>query len=206
MIWVGLTLAALAGLLLAERAESGTWVRRLKPLASIGFLGWALHNGAFASSYGRSIFAGLVLSWFGDVFLMSKRSSWFLAGLVAFLAAHLAYIVAFAGLEPSWTRVAIAAAALGIIAWRVRRWLRPNLPESMKRPVDGYILVITTMVATAYGAWSSGASSVMLLGAVAFYLSDLSVARERFVAPAFINRLWGLPMYYVAQLLLGSTC
>ncbi len=206
MIWVGLTLAALAGLLLAERAESGTWVRRLKPLASIGFLGWALHNGAFESSYGRSIFAGLVLSWFGDVFLMSKRSSWFLAGLVAFLAAHLAYIVAFAGLEPSWTRVAIAAAALGIIAWRVRRWLRPNLPESMKRPVDGYILVITTMVATAYGAWSSGASSVMLLGAVAFYLSDLSVARERFVAPAFINRLWGLPMYYVAQLLLGSTC
>lgn len=206
MIWVGLTLAALAGLLLAERAESGTWIRRLKPLASIGFLGWAMHNGAFESSYGRAIFAGLVLSWFGDVFLMSKRASWFLAGLVAFLAAHVAYIVAFAGLEPTWTRVAIGAAALGIIAWRVRRWLRPNLPEGMKRPVDGYILVITTMVATAYGAWSSGGSTVMLLGAVAFYLSDLSVARDRFVASAFINRLWGLPMYYVAQLLLGSTC
>lgn len=206
MIWLGLTLSALAGLLLAERAESEVWIRRLKPLASVGFLGWAMHNGAFESSYGRAVFAGLVLSWFGDVFLMGRRSSWFLAGLVAFLAAHVAYIVAFAGLSPAWTRVAIGAVALGMIAWRVRRWLRPNLPEAMKRPVDGYILVITTMVATAYGAWSSGASTVMLLGAVAFYLSDLAVARERFVASGFINRLWGLPMYYLAQLLLGSTC
>jgi uncharacterized membrane protein YhhN len=206
MIWLGLTVAALTGLLFAERSESRTWIRRLKPLASVGFLGWAVHNGAFESAYGRAIFAGLVLSWFGDVFLMSKRSAWFLAGLVAFLAAHVAYIVAFAGLNPTWGRVAVGGVVLGAVAWRVRRWLRPNLPEGMKRPVDGYVVVITTMVAMAYGAWSSGASTVMLLGAIAFYLSDLSVARERFVASGFINRLWGLPMYYLAQLLLGSTC
>ncbi|MCR9161146.1 MAG: lysoplasmalogenase [Nannocystaceae bacterium] len=206
MIWLGLTLAALAALLLAERADSAPWIRRLKPLASAGFLGWALHNGALGSPYGTAIFAGLVLSWFGDVFLMSKRPSWFLAGLVAFLAAHVAYIVAFVGLDPTWSRVAVASVGLTVVAWRVRRWLRPTLPEGMKRPVDGYILVITAMVATAYGAWSAGASAVMLLGAVAFYLSDLSVARERFVASGFINRAWGLPMYYVAQLLLGSTC
>ncbi|MBV1860815.1 MAG: lysoplasmalogenase [Nannocystaceae bacterium] len=206
MIWLGLTLTALAGLLWAERLDSQLWIRRLKPLASVGFLGWALHNGALQTAYGQAIVAGLVLSWFGDVFLLSKRTSWFLAGLIAFLGAHIAYIVAFVGLGPAWTTTAMTAAGLTIIAWAVRRWLRPSLPEDMKRPVDVYIVVITMMVATAFAAWRVGAPTTMLAGAIAFYLSDLSVARDRFVSSSFTNRLWGLPMYYVAQLLLGSTC
>jgi uncharacterized membrane protein YhhN len=45
----------------------------------------------------------------------------------------------------------------------------------------------------------------ILIGALAFFLSDLSVARNRFVAPGFVNRLWGLPLYYAAQLLLASS-
>ena len=40
-----------------------------------------------------------------------------------------------------------------------------------------------------------------MTAAVAFYLSDVSVARDRFVAPGFGNRIWGLPLYYAAQLL-----
>ncbi len=206
MIWLALTLLALVGLLFAERAGSSAWIRRIKPLTSVGFLGWALHHGALESDYGRAIFAGLVLSWFGDVFLISKRSGWFLAGLVAFLAAHIAYVVAFIGLAPQWSTVAVASVGLGVAAWGVRGWLRPTLPEPMKRPVDAYILVISAMVATAFGAWRAGASTTMLVGAIAFYLSDLTVARERFVTSTFANRLWGLPLYYGAQLLLGSTC
>lgn len=206
MIWAGITLFALVGLLRAERAESQRGIRVFKPVASIGFLGFALHGGALESAYGRAIFAGLVLSWFGDVFLMSKRSGWFLAGLVAFLAAHVAYVVAFVGRGPDWGTVALAGLGLTVVAWQVRRWLRPSLPEDMKRPVDGYVAVITVMVATAFGAWRADGSNILLLGAVAFYLSDLSVARDRFVAPGFTNRLWGLPLYYGAQLLLGSTC
>lgn len=206
MIWLGLTLAALAGVLWAEREGAATWVPRFKPVASIGFLGWALHHGALDTPYGHAILAGLVLSWFGDVFLLSKRATWFLAGLVAFLGAHVAYIIAFVGLGATWTTTAMAAAGLTVVAWAVRRWLRPSLPANMKRPVDAYIVVITTMVATAFAAWHVGAPRTMLAGAIAFYLSDLSVARDRFVSSSFTNRLWGLPMYYVAQLLLGSTC
>ncbi len=206
MIWILLTLVALAGLLLAERAGAAPWVRRLKPVASIGFLGYALHNGALQTPYGLAIFAGLVASWFGDVFLLSKRSAWFLSGLVAFLGGHVAYIIAFATTTPSWGAVGWAMLGLTAVAWVVRRWLRPNLPEGMKTPVDVYILVITTMLAVAFGAWRSGAPTAALLGAITFYLSDLSVARQRFVGPDFGNRLWGLPMYYVGQLLLAASC
>lgn len=206
MIWLGLTIVALLGLLWAERAASQPWTRRFKPLASLGFLAWALHNDALATPYGRTIVVGLVLSWFGDVFLLSQRKGWFLAGLVAFLGAHVAYIVAFVGRGLAWGTVAAAAVALALVAWRVRRWLRPHLPADMVRPVDGYIMVITLMVATAFGAHSAGAPAALLAGAVAFYLSDLSVARDRFIHEDFTNRAWGLPLYYAAQLLLGSTC
>jgi hypothetical protein len=40
---------------------------------------------------------------------------------------------------------------------------------------------------------------------VSFYLSDLSVARDRFVVTEFNNKLWGWPLYFGAQLVLAAT-
>jgi len=34
-------------------------------------------------------------------------------------------------------------------------------------------------------------------------VSDLSVARDRFVSRSFSNRAWGLPLYYAAQIVFG---
>ena len=66
-----------------------------------------------------------------------------------------------------------------------------------------YVVAILLMCATAaaYGA-ASGRWQV-LLGAVVFAASDISVARERFVAKSFRNKAWGLPAYFVAQLILA---
>jgi hypothetical protein len=44
---------------------------------------------------------------------------------------------------------------------------------------------------------------LVFTGAVCFYLSDLFVARDRFLKSEFANRLIGLPMYYVGQFLLA---
>jgi hypothetical protein len=43
------------------------------------------------------------------------------------------------------------------------------------------------------------------VGAVAFAVSDLSVARERFVHKSFTNLVWGLPLYYAAQQTLAAS-
>jgi uncharacterized membrane protein YhhN len=54
-------------------------------------------------------------------------------------------------------------------------------------------------------AFRAGVASFGLghaLYAVAF---ALSVARDRFVVPGFVNRAWGLPLYYAAQLVLAAT-
>ena len=74
----------------------------------------------------------------------------------------------------------------------------------MRLPVVAYVIVITAMVAAAVGTALRTEAWLLLVGAAAFYLSDLSVARDRFVASGFGNRLWGLPLYFFAQMLLAS--
>lgn len=204
-MWVGLTVVALVVLLYAEAMEHGSWMRVAKPLASLGFIGHALSHGAMDSGYGQWVALALVLSMIGDVCLLSKRPQMFLGGLVAFALAHVGYVAAFVGRGPSWLVVFAALGGLSFAALKVYRWLSPHVQDDMRRPVQAYTIIITLMVATALGATLAGAGTAITLGAVMFYLSDLSVARDRFVHPGFVNRLWGLPLYYTAQLVLAGT-
>lgn len=203
--WIALTCAALAGLLAAEWRGSQRGIYFCKPLASSGFLAAAVASGALGSVYGRVILAGLLLSWLGDFFLISDQSSSFLAGLGSFLLAHLAYGAAFAwrGQALPWTAAALAL--LTVVAWRISRWLRPHLPGSLRIPVHIYMAVITGMLTLAAGTVAAGSPWIIVAGAFAFYLSDLSVARDRFVYPSVVNKLWGLPLYYAAQLCLAAS-
>ena len=200
------TLVALGALLVAEWRgwRAGVWVA--KPLASTGFLALALAAGATGSGWGRVLLAGLALAWLGDVLLVPKGArGTFLAGLGSFLIAHLAYAVAFAlrGLDPE----ACVVAALGLAgpAWVAARWLWPHVPRRMRAPVGAYVVVITAMLVLALGARGFPGQVVIALGASAFFVSDLAVARERFVAPGFGNKLWGLPLYYGGQLALAAS-
>lgn len=174
-----------------------------KPSASVGFLLLALGAGAFDSSYGRWILAGLVLSLVGDVFLMFSDRTWFLLGLVSFLLAHLAYVGAFVvvGISVTWSVVGAVGALFA--AWLVLRWLSPHVNDDMREPVLAYVVVISVMASLALGTLGAGHSALIVAGAVLFYLSDLFVARDRFVVGTFANRLVGLPLYYGGQALLA---
>lgn len=201
-----LTVAATIALLAAERAgwQPGVWVA--KPLAAAGFVAAAWSQGALASPYGTWILVGLVLSAAGDVLLIPKESPRaFLAGLGAFLLGHLAYTIAFAvrGLDPTTVAVALAAVlALSLVALR---WLLPHVGAAMRRPVLAYGAVISVMLVCAAGTVGHAGLPAIFVGALAFYASDLAVARQRFVAKSFTNKAWGLPLYFGAQLVLAWT-
>jgi len=199
------TLAALALLLVGEIRAHEPTQRVAKPIASTGFVATAIAAGALDSGYGQAVLAALVLSWIGDVCLLSRGKPWFLAGLGAFLLGHLAFAIAFwlHGVAGAW--LLPTAFLLAIPALLVRRWLMPFVPRDMRRPVDAYVVVITLMVVLAISATASGGTFRIAVGAIAFYLSDLAVARDRFVRNELGNRLWGLPLYYVAQLILASS-
>eukprot|EP00887_Chlorella_sp_A99_P003146 scaffold9.g3146.t1 len=203
------TAAAVVALLAAEACGSraGRWAT--KPLASFGFLAAALAAGAARSAYGRCVLAAQALGWAGDVLLMFQSERAFLAGLLAFLAGHAAYIAAIFELGMDWQSAATGGAVVAPLALAIAAWLRPAVRGVMRGAVAAYIAVISAMVAAAAGAAprceGRAAGALLLGGAAAFMASDLCVARERFVRRALANRLVGLPLYYAAQLALAAS-
>jgi len=192
--WIAVAVGAvgLAGLLRAEALDRPR--AAFKVAASAGFIALALALRP-DTPFERWILAGLCLSAAGDVLLLSAARRGFLAGLVAFLLAHLAYAAAFwpAASPSPWTAAAIAAAtALAL------RWLWPRL-GSMRLPVAAYCAVIGLMLWLALGV---GRPEIRL-GGLLFWLSDLAVARHRFVRAEPLNRLVGLPLYYAGQYLIA---
>jgi uncharacterized membrane protein YhhN len=163
--------------------------------ASAAFVALALALGV-EGPFERGLLAGLLLSAVGDALLLSSRRTAFLAGLVAFLLAHVAYAVSFAGVaRPTpWVGLLVAAATGAVV-----RVLWPSL-GGMRAPVAAYGAAIGAMLWLALGV----ADAEVRIGALLFYASDLLVARDRFVRPALENRLVGLPLYYAAQLLFAS--
>lgn len=199
------TLVCLAALLVAERFESrtGRWIA--KPLASAGFIATALAAGASDSRYGATVLAALVLGMLGDVLLIPAASAAFLAGLASFLLGHLAFALAFVVRGVEVPLVLGASALAAVPAALVWRWLSPHVPAKMRMPVLAYVGVISVMVATAIGTLGSTGGARIVLGAVMFFVSDLAVARQRFVERTFWNKAWGLPLYYGGQLVLATS-
>jgi uncharacterized membrane protein YhhN len=204
-VFGALTLIAVAALLAAEfrGVRAGVWVA--KPLASSGFVAASLAAGAPASAYGRNVLGALLLCWLGDVLLIPRARNAFLAGLVSFLLGHLAFAVAFArrGLAPGVFALALAAALAAGFAFL--RYAEPHVPAPFRAPVRLYVAALSLMLACAAGTVAKAGAPAILGGALLFWLSDLAVARDRFIAPGPWNRLWGLPLYYGAQLAFAST-
>jgi uncharacterized membrane protein YhhN len=197
---------AVAGLLWAERrgSRAGLWLA--KPVASLAFIWAGLAAGALENTYGQLVLLGLVLCLLGDLLLIPlERPAVFRAGVFAFLAGHVAYSAAFLTRPISLSGLAVGAVLLALVLGGVLRWLAPSLPKDMVGPVRAYMVVIGLMSALACGVTVAGGPWAVAAGALAFTASDVSVARDRFVRHAFVNRAWGLPLYYAAQLLIAST-
>ena len=106
----------------------------------------------------------------------------------------------FGSMVVALTVGALLMAVVGTLAWR---WLSPHLQGFMRRAVLAYLLTIATMVVLTIGAAAAGAPLLLPVGAILFAISDLAVARERFVAQTIRNKVWGLPFYYGAQVLIA---
>lgn len=197
-----MTVTGLAVLLYGEWKDRAGLRVLGKPLASLGFLVAAIGFGALDSRYGQIVFVGLALGAIGDVCLLGRARKFFVAGLVSFLLGHVAYVVAFASLPISPKHALISAVVMVVLMSSVARWVFPHAPE-MRIPIAVYMFVIAAMCVVAVGAGAAGAPWMIPVGAAMFTASDIAVVRDRFVSRGFANRLWGLPLYYAAQLLIA---
>ncbi len=175
-----------------------------KPLTMVFILLIAILGQATLPFYKYMIITGLVFSLAGDVFLMLPADR-FVAGLVAFLIAHLFYIAAFAS-EISvliWWPL-VPAVIYGIVIYTV---LAPSLGK-LKLPVLIYVGGILIMTWLAWERWSQTGQSGALLasvGAVLFVISDTILAINRFRGAFKPARALNLTTYFAAQWLIASS-
>ena len=195
------TVCSLALHLVAERSNHRVGRFLTKAAASSGFIAIALSVGALESAWGQTLLVAFGLSMLGDLLLLSKATSMFAGGLVSFLLAHIAFGAAFVGLGVDPTVTAWAVLALIVVALGVARWVLPHAPQRLRAAIIAYIVAVSGMAALALAASVSAGDPALALGGVAFFISDLFVARGRFIAPGFSNRILGMPLYYGAQIL-----
>ena len=202
-----LSLLALLSLLLllrAEYAQARSRIYLFKTLTTLFILLIALTAFPVREAfYQYAIVIGLAFSLAGDILLVLP-SDRFVAGLVSFLLAHLAYIVAFVPgtqfLSTFWSPLPYAVYAAVLL------WVLLPHTGKLRVPVLVYGVVIVTMAWRAGERWLQLPGSNTLfafVGAALFVLSDSSLAVNRFVTKYRGERLVTLGLYYAAQWLIA---
>jgi len=163
---------------------------------------------------------GILFSLAGDIFLLvparalrpSSGQTWFLAGLAAFLLAHVSYIIGF-NLTPPGTDLfgALTAILVAVLMARLYRRIAAGLVASgqghLRLPVLVYTFAIALMLVSALLTlyrpdWLPIASLLAASGAGLFVASDAVLAQDRFVTPVKNGRLIVMVLYHLGQILL----
>jgi uncharacterized membrane protein YhhN len=185
-----------------------------KPSAMLVLLGLLVLVDGLRSAAVVCFCMGIVFSLAGDVFLMISYARfserWFFTGLVAFLFAHITYIIGLntplPSVSPIWSLG--LAVILGLTAVRILRRILAGVTQKglarLVRPVGLYGMVITVMLLSALltlnsPTWKVSAAGLVALGAVLFYFSDILLAWDKFVIPIRNGRLANMVLYHLGQ-------
>jgi uncharacterized membrane protein YhhN len=183
-----------------------------KPSTLLSLLLWFLLAGVLSPGGGwpeRLVLLGLACSLAGDLFLMLPGDH-LMAGLIAFLLAHLAYIPAFLATGVHWGPGALAialliAGAAAVILARLREALTRAGRRSLARAVTAYGLVLAVMSWSAMTrlldpSWPRTSATLLALGGFFFFVSDSVLGWNRFVEPKPPLRVFEMVTYHLAQL------
>ncbi|MEJ2561543.1 MAG: lysoplasmalogenase [Anaerolineales bacterium] len=214
-MWMLLTSACIAIVdWIAVARQNRTLEIVAKPATLLALCVWfGSYPAARSSTVGVLFLLGLVFSLLGDIFLLFPEVH-FLKGLIAFLLAHLLYIAAFNSTGPILTLPAILLAVPIVIAAllilrRLIASLKEHGNEAMIVPVSVYALVLSLTLWSASTTlfrndWSLRAGTLAAAGGVLFFVSDASIAWNRFVGPHWGGRLFEIVTYHLAQIGLAA--
>jgi uncharacterized membrane protein YhhN len=153
---------------------------------------------------------GILISMVGDILLMISLDRMFIFGLIAFLLAHIVYLVGFQNelmTFSAWS--VILAVLLSVNAVRLMRRIvsaiRANGQTRLVAPVIVYSTVITVMLYAAMTTlsnpeWKANASLLVGVGAFLFYISDVILAWNKFVTPIKNGRMLNIAAYHLGQI------
>lgn len=168
-----------------------------KPLVLVLLIAMAVALHPAVGARREWFLAALVFSLAGDVLLMLPDDL-FVAGLGSFLAGHLCYIAGLTRHGGAGSTVALAALAVAVVATVPASRILPAVKRGSPKllaPVAVYMVVISAMVAAA----AATGVALAACGAILFWVSDASIAWDRFVRPWSWARTWIMVTYHLGQ-------
>jgi len=179
-----------------------------KPLLMILLLVFVSVRLEIVTTEKRLLQFAILASLLGDIFLLADNGSsiWFMLGLIAFLVAHIFYIILFIKIRKKnqprkkWNILVLVllAAYVGFFFYL----LYPGL-GSLKVPVIIYAVVLASMLGTAYHAFDlskQAYGAITVLGAFLFLVSDSLLAINKFYSSFFLSSVLIMLTYGLAQL------
>lgn len=205
----GAILAATGAFAVVDWFAVARGVRRLeyvcKPAVMVGLTAVALTVDADIEAQRWWFVGALVASLAGDVFLMLRHAQsaererrLFVAGLAAFLVAHLGYAAGFVAGDLPGRRLLVAAALVVLVAVPAGRGIVSGAirhGRGLAGAVVAYMAVISAMV-TAAGASGDATASV---GAAGFFISDFLIGWTRFVRVVPAGPVLIMVTYHLGQ-------
>ena len=180
-----------------------------KPLIIPSLLAYfLLAAGSVRNSTGKLLCGALAFSWVGDVLLLFDKynSLFFIFGLVAFLIAHIFFIVLFYRMMLTFKLnfkipfFLIAATYYSVLI----TWLFPFL-GALQLPVVIYGAFISVMLLLAMhlpAITVNNCGKIILMGALLFVVSDSMLAINKFYQPFHGADILIMTTYALAQLLI----
>jgi uncharacterized membrane protein YhhN len=184
-----------------------------KPAAMVLLLIWFGSVGRFQGML-LAFGIGFLFSLLGDILLMASYR-YFFPGLVAFLLAHLAYILAFDHPQPPLSLFFFIVGVAVLLLWlailsRLDGAIRASPAHGrMRIPVAVYSGVIALMLFSALLTlfrpdWHLTDAALAAGGGFLFFISDTLLAFDRFVRPLPRARFWVRVTYHTGQLGLAA--
>lgn len=198
----------LLGELICDNIESlNSWHYLTKPLILISLIIFFLKQQNNLDTKSKSLtLAALLFSLLGDVFLMFTNisSHYFIGGLLAFLLAHIMYILVFLKERNIHKISSFLMLFLLVYGVGIFYFLKDGLGELLA-PVIVYMLVILTMVISAFlrhESISKMSYNLVFLGAIFFVTSDSLLALNKFYKPFETAGILVMLTYAIAQYLI----
>ena len=180
----------------------------VKPLICISLGIYLFRQTNLRTGFNRLIFSGLILSLFGDCFLLFAGGSiyFFLYGLVSFLLTHILYSLAFFRdfkNDPQASKFYghLMFFTMGVFSLSYYSWIRDYLND-FRIPVMVYMFVISIMAILAgyrYRRVNILSFRLIYLGALFFVISDAVLAYNKFVNPYPYSGILIMGTYMLAQ-------
>ena len=179
----------------------------------------------------RFLASSMVFSWIGDVALLfvpgsandqavmgiPKNPNYFLAGLAAFLFAHMLYAISFANVsdrtqtpilrKKAWVIIPLVLYMAGLLYLLVPAIGANALTKPFLGPVVIYSAAIATMVVFAlnrFGRVSTQSFMLVFSGALLFMLSDSIIAVNKFMHPFATAGVFIMTLYIAGQYLIAK--